>query len=122
VARTRVYQSQSVIVDYEPARGPEGIAGIAMSRPVAGACRELVERKALPYAISISPRSTKQHQHYADSFFVEEGTTVIAAMRRVALLLVNDSDHAAAVEWGNEQTPDPHRVLGRTLAYLNHAH
>lgn len=38
--------------------------------------------------------------------------------RRAATYLVNDSDHAAAVEWGNSRNHKPHHVLGRTLGML----
>jgi hypothetical protein len=55
---------------------------------------------------------------YADSFEVQE-TTVGPAEgfkhRHAAARLANTSDHAAAVEWGNEHAHKAHRVLGRTL-------
>jgi hypothetical protein len=38
-----------------------------------------------------------------------------------AAILENTSDHAVALEWGNEHVPVPHRVPGRTLDGLGHA-
>lgn len=59
---------------------------------------------------------------YADSFEVQE-TTVGPAEgfkhRHAAARLVNTSDHAAAVEFGNEHVQRPHRVLRRTLEAMS---
>jgi hypothetical protein len=80
---------------------------------------QLAETKAKPYAVSISPHSDRDHQHYAASFSVVPGAMMIRRMRRVAAHLINSAPHAAAVEWGNQKTPNGHHVLGRTLDHLN---
>lgn len=111
------YRGRNVVVVFELDR--KGIARCAMGPELRASVMLLAENEAKPYAISISPRSDRQHQHYADSFSVVPDTVVIRAMRRVAANLVNSAQHAAAVEWGNDQVPTPHRVLGRTLDHLN---
>lgn len=91
---------------------------IAMSPELLEACMAEA-RKGKRFAEAIAPRSGDERgKPYADSFDVE--ATVVTWRRgpRVAAQLVNDAPHAAAVEWGNTQTPEPHRVLGRTAAYL----
>lgn len=58
---------------------------------------------------------------YARSFKVEAETIEWRGEypgRRAAAYLVNDSDHAVAVEWGNSKDHKPHHVLGRTLGML----
>lgn len=58
---------------------------------------------------------------YADSFDVTDETIQWQGRfsgPRAAARLVNTSDHAAAVEWGNEHAHRNHRVLGRTLAAM----
>lgn len=60
--------------------------------------------------------------NYADSFEVSDSTTELRTgfgSHPVATgVLTNISEHAAAVEWGNEHMRRPHRVLARTLAGL----
>lgn len=58
---------------------------------------------------------------YADSFEVRDETIQWQGRfsgPRAAAQLVNTSDHAVAVEFGNEHVPHPHHVLGRTAAAL----
>lgn len=112
-----VYRGQHVTVSFNMDR--KGIAKVAMGPELAAAVINLAETKAKPFAVSISPRSNRAHQHYADSFTVVPGTETIAAMKRVAARLINTAPHAAAVEWGNEKTPNGHRVLGKTLDHLS---
>jgi len=57
---------------------------------------------------------------YAEGFELEAGTRETGRNRRAQVTLVNTSDHAAAVEWGNARDHRPHRVLGRTLDQLGH--
>jgi hypothetical protein len=109
-----VYRGRHVTVSYEPSK--TGIAGIAMSRPVANACHDVVANRALPHAVAIAPVHTGD---YISSFRIEEGTTVIAAMRRVAVLLLNFSDHAIIVELGSDSYGEGSHVLGKTLDHLN---
>jgi hypothetical protein len=52
---------------------------------------------------------------YADSFEVIEEPTTVAGETRASAVLKNTSDHAAAVEWGNEHAHRAHRVLGKAL-------
>lgn len=70
------------------------------------------------YAQDISPRDTGD---YRDSFRVEEGHTVEMFVQghhtiRAAARLVNDSDHAAHVEW-----QWGHYILARTVDYIERA-
>lgn len=90
-----------------------------MSPKLLEAVMSVAQDRALPYAVSISPRSTRVHRHYQDSFVVIPGTEVIARLRRVAARLWNMAPHAAAVEWGNEHTGGHgQKVLQRTLEHL----
>lgn len=102
---------------YEPS--DVGWAKIALSPSLLHACIAEAER-GKAFAIGISPRSGDgDGVPYADSFDVTP--IVTSAFRRgprVAAVLHNDAPHAAAVEFGNRRTPRPHRVLGRTAAYL----
>src|SRR5215218_9032714 len=111
--RERVYTGRYVTIDFELDRA--GIAKIAVGSDLRDAVRSVVEHRAKPYAIGISPRSNRKHKHYADSFEVRTGYTTIAGMRRVTARLWNTSDHSVEVEFINGA-----RVLGKTLAYLNH--
>ncbi len=106
----------------------KGIAAVAVGPELRKACHDLVEHKAKPYAVAISPigdpgdrRGPYTPGDYISSWVVLDTFTVIAAMRRVATQLWNMSPHAAAVEWGNDQVGDGHHVLGETLDFLNGA-
>lgn len=96
-----------------------GIAQCAMGKDLRRSVRDLVRDKAMPYAISISPRSDATHTHYQDSFTVVMSTVTIRGLTRVAAQLYNIAPHAAAVEWGNRRIRHPHRVLGQTLDHLH---
>lgn len=116
--RVRVFTGRHVIVSFELDRA--GLAKCAMGPELTAAVTHLATNTAKPYAERISPRSKRQHEHYADSFAVVIDSEVIESMRRVAARLVNTAAHAAAVEWGNAKTHGRgHRVLGRTLDHLN---
>jgi hypothetical protein len=52
---------------------------------------------------------------YAESFEVIEGPTTVSGEARASAVLKNHSDHAAAVEFGNEHAHRAHRVLGKAL-------
>lgn len=100
-------------VDYRP--DSTGWRQIRNSREVQDACLS-VAKQAQVFAEGISPVDSGD---YVSSFSVEPVTVQFAtageaAGPRAAAQLVNDSDHAAAVEWGKP----PHRVLGRTLDHL----
>jgi acyl-homoserine lactone acylase PvdQ len=114
-----VYRGQNLTVYFELNR--RDMARYAVGDEVKSVVTEVAETRAKPYAISISPRSNRQHLHYADAFVVDNShTVVIAALRRASARLVNTAGHAAAVEWGNRQTRgEGHRVLGRTLEHLH---
>ncbi len=125
---TRVYTGRHVTAWYKPDRA--SIARCAVGPEITEAVRALAVFKAKPYAVSISPRSDSTepgHVHYQDSFTVVMGFTGLSPeaighppMRRAAARLYNTAPHAAAVEWGNQESGGhAHRVLGRTLAYLN---
>lgn len=111
--RQRVYTGRYITIDFELNRA--GIAKIAVGNELRDAVHSVAEHRAKPYAIGISPRSDRKHKHYADSFQVRNGYTTIAGMRRVTARLWNTSDHSVEVEFINGS-----RILGKTLAYLNH--
>ncbi len=101
-----------------------GWNALAMSPDILAACIKEAE-KGKAFAISISPRSSRPRgKPYADSFDVVPSVNTSfrnGPRRRVCAFLFNDAPHAAAVEFGNRQTPQPHRVLGRTAAFLGNA-
>jgi hypothetical protein len=108
------YKSSRLTAHSELTRA--GVRRIAMSARLKEIVTSIAKERAMPYAISISPRSNQRHRHYQDSFMVDTTAMQIKDLIRVAARLWNTSDHAAAVEWRYQ-----YRVLGRTLAYLNHA-
>ena len=122
--RKRVYTGRHVTVDFEMDVG--GIARCAVGDELRDACHSVVVSRALPYAYAISPRSSQDdHEHYQDSFKVEDVLTGIAPdsigkppMLRVGTRLLNVARHAAVVEFGRRGYRG-HRVLGKTLDHLN---
>lgn len=94
-------------------KGFEALANGPEARAMVKA--EAERAKAIAEGLSQDFRITGD---YADSFEVQE-TTVGPAEgfkhRHAAARLVNTSDHAAAVEFGNEHVRQPHRVLRKTL-------
>ena len=75
------------------------------------------------HATSISPRSDRRHQHYADSFVVRKvKINDPRGGRRAGAVLANTADHAGAVEWGTERSGrKPQRaenVLSRTVSFI----
>lgn len=110
--REVVYASPRMIGEFQLNRA--GIAKIAVAEPLQQAVRSAVVSRAMPYAISISPRGDTLE--YVSSWRASDGFTVIAGMRRAACKLINTSGHAAAVEWGRGGRQ---RILGRTLDWLN---
>lgn len=67
------------------------------------------------YAISISPDAPPLGEGYITSFEVESGLVkTIARNPRACARLWNRAGHAAAVEWEHG-----HRILGRTVDFLN---
>lgn len=121
--RKTVYETPRVKVEYDIDSYKRGIARCALG-PELGAAVVLIAERAKGYAMGISPRSTRQHQHYQDSFTVIPGTTTLPLrfpMKRVCARLWNLAPQAAVVEWGNAKTNgDGHRVLTKTLAHLEH--
>ena len=119
-----VYRSRNVKVEFKLNR--KGIAACALGPELRASCNRVVRERALPFAVSISPRSDDDHQHYADSWEVDDIVTGVSPesigrppMLRVGTRLVNQVRHAAAVEWGNARHPRGHHVLQRTLDHLN---
>lgn len=116
-------------VRFRPSR--TGLAACAVGPELKVAVRDVAATKAKPFAIAISPRSRKQHRHYADSFDVEDTLDDRLGHPdrirvRVAARLVNTVGHATAVEVGatvevrgrTYEIPG-HWVLRRTLEYLH---
>lgn len=112
--KVKAYHGRFVRIDFELDR--DGIRKLAVGKELREATTAVVRRRALPYAVSISPYdSESKGPHYRDSFRIKQGYVTIAGLRRVATRLHNVSDHSTIVEWHNGS-----RVLGRTLAFLNH--
>jgi hypothetical protein len=73
------------------------------------------------HAVSISPRSSRKHPHYADAFVVRKAKINDArGGRRAGAILANTSDHAGAVEWGTDRTgrKQASNVLSRTVSFI----
>lgn len=104
--------------NYQP--DPKFFKELAVGDEIRSACREIADKaKGIAEALSQDFRITGD---YADSFSVQETTIAWTGTYpgpRAAAQLVNTSDHAAAVEWGNAHDHKPHHVLGRTLAALD---
>lgn len=97
----------------------DGINEIARS-PAMRAALAAVATKAKGIAEGLSADFADTGD-YASHFKVEADTIEWRGEypgRRAAAYLVNDSDHAVAVEWGNSRDHKPHHVLGRTLGML----
>ena len=73
-------------------------AGDLMRAHGIGQHLERVARDAQGFAEAISPDAPELRQGYIDSFRTESEVANIARTRRVVVRLVNDADHAAAVE------------------------
>lgn len=107
-----------------------GFKAMAVGPEIRKALAEVCE-KGKVYAESISPfdpaPASEEDPHYKDSFTVDAEVTIDWRGQypgpRAAGRLHNTSGHAAAVEYGysgssDEKGKSPHRVLGRTLEYL----
>lgn len=123
-----VYRGLHVKVYFDMDRA--GIRHIAVGPELQALTLEIVARKALPYAVSISPRSQRRvddehHRHYQDSFIVQPVRTGLSPeaigrppMRRAGARLANIARHAAVIEFG-KQGQRAHHVLRRTLEHLS---
>ncbi len=120
--RRTVYRSSRLTVEFALDRG--GINALAKSDQIYDPCRRLAAENALPYAVSISPRSRREdhaNPHYQDSFQVDR--VVVHGigkppMIRVGARLINTSDQATIVEVGTATSPR-YRVLGEVIDHLN---
>jgi hypothetical protein len=96
-------------IDYRPnIRGTNKL----MTSPEMVALMAAAAKKGEGYAQSISPRQTGE---YAESFRVETTAKGGPRHNRAEARLINDSAHAAAVEWQNN---GGERVLGRTVDFI----
>lgn len=103
---------------YKP--NPEWIAKMAIGPEIRSVLREVAE-KGQGIAEGLA-QDFKITGDYAGSFQVRDETIAWTGKYpgpRAAEQLVNTSDHAVAVEFGNEHVPRPHHVLGRTAAALH---
>lgn len=99
----------------------DGLNAIARSPAVRAALLAVAEKgKAIAIGMSADFTDTGD---YISHFKVEDDTIDWVGEypgRRAAANLINDSDHAAAVEFGNSRDHKPHHVLARTLDALTH--
>ena len=100
----------------------QGMNALMVSRDMAALCRQVAEA-GMVHAKSISPRSSKQHQHYQSSFMVRKAKfNDPRGGVRVGAILANTADHAGAVEWGTDRAGrKPQRaqnVLSRTVSFI----
>lgn len=110
-SRTEVLMARSRFVPNRAA-----FAEMAVGPEIRAALRAVGERaKVTAEALSQDFRITGE---YADSFEVEEDTSILGRNQRAVVRLRNTAPYAAAVEWGNARDHRPHRVLGRTLFSL----
>ena len=114
---------------YEP--NHPGWAALAIGPDMVAAVTAVAE-EGKKHGESIAPRSTPDERArfdrifgvdpdrkvYAEAFEVEQTTISVRGRRRAAARLHNRAKHAAAVEWGNEQTPTGRHVFGRIGAFL----
>lgn len=119
-----VYRGRHVTATFEMNR--EEIARCAVGPDLRDACNQVVVRRALPYALSISPVSDRDHPHYVGQFAVVDVLTGLPPekigkipMLRVATRLYNLAVHAAIVEVGDGHGQQGHYVLTRTLNHLH---
>ncbi|MER5608341.1 hypothetical protein AB0F93_00095 [Micromonospora tulbaghiae] len=110
--RVRAYTGTHLTVDFKLSRA--GIRRIALGPELADATRSAVVYRAMPFAIRRSPRG--ETLDYVSSWRAHSTTVTLFGMRRVATKLINESAHAAAVEWGRGGKAG---VLKATLAHLN---
>lgn len=104
MATPKIRYEKNIAGINEVMNGPEMIAVLRAAADAGGR-----------HAAGIAPRRISADQHYADSFRVETSTHAGPAHDRGEARLVNDSDHATAVEWTDD---GGHRVLGRTVDYI----
>lgn len=126
--RRTVYNGRNCRLEFEMSKS--GIRKCAAGPELRAACLDVVVSKAMPFAISISPRSDRtDHLHYADAFVAVSILTGLGPgrgerigkppMARSGARLVNLAPHATKVEWGTEADDGAgHRILTRTLQYL----
>jgi hypothetical protein len=115
--RYPVYVSATMVCEFEMDRA--GIREIAMGGELRKGVDEIVA-EALPYAIDVSPESTG---NYKKSWKVDTGgSSVVAAMRRVAARLVNTDPAAAAIEYGNKHGAPAHHTLRAVLEHISDGH
>lgn len=106
--------------------GPRGFGAFMRSEQMRDVTEE-VAKEIAAVAKSTAPRSEGEGPHYADQFSVvrEGGEIVIGkgkhANARVAVLVINTSDHAAAIEFGNSRAPR-RRHLARAGAAFGSLH
>jgi len=79
---------------------------------------------AIPFAKAISPDAPPYGEGYIAEFRVEGGRARLAGATRATGRLVNDSDHATAVELGQfgdvSRADTGHHVLARALDVIEH--
>jgi hypothetical protein len=98
-----------VPTQYEPPSAAEWHA-IANGAEIRAALNSIAA-KGQSFAESISPRRTGDYQTHWE---IHQAEVPFGGRPRAAVELANTSDHAILVE-----LVDGHRVLGRTLDYLN---
>lgn len=104
--------------NFDPSRG--GLGELLASPAMQAAMREKAEKiAAAARAVSpIGPLTDQEKEHYVEGWSVSSGVRDLPT-RRAYARVTNDSDHAAAVEFGNGRTSpktiEPHYVLTRAI-------
>lgn len=98
----------------------DGWRKIRFSTEILGFCMEEADL-AKVFAEDISPRSReRKYDKYAESFILEPETVYIQPGGwRYAARVTNTADHAAAVEFGNRQTPKAQRIMDKAAQSIS---
>ncbi|HEY1176484.1 MAG TPA: hypothetical protein VGF17_10025 [Phytomonospora sp.] len=102
-----------------------GMTQVVNSQAMQAMCVAMAEA-GRAHAVSISPRSSREHKHYADSFVVRKvKINDPRGGRRAGAVLANTADHAGAVEWGTQRAgrklQQASNVLSRTVSFIEGA-
>lgn len=99
-------------------KGFEAMANGPEVRAIVNAEAKRAMEIAKGLAAEFTDLTDDDKKHYIDAFSIEEttvGTAEHFKHKHAAARLVNNSDHAVAIEFGNQHVKRPHRTLRKTL-------